>query len=131
MSLEIQQEKNSYEGYRIFEHLNLHCNQLIRSVSYSCLYRCSFRFGGKYYLILESAETACWGIERNSQIFNADFYLPLYLPLWLRLYRQVVLASRRRSRNSNLVRRKVFLLRDVCTREKLKPEEESSINMPC
>ncbi len=29
-------------------------------------------------------KTPCWdtGIERNSQIFNEDFYLPLYLPLW-------------------------------------------------
>jgi hypothetical protein len=28
------------------------------------------------------AETAFWEIEKNSQIFNEDFYLPLYLPLW-------------------------------------------------
>jgi hypothetical protein len=28
-----------------------------------------------------SAESPCWEIERNSQIFNEDFYLPLYLPL--------------------------------------------------
>jgi hypothetical protein len=29
-----------------------------------------------------SAETACWEKEKNSKIFNEDFYLPLYLPLW-------------------------------------------------
>ncbi len=29
-----------------------------------------------------SAESTCWEIESNSQIFNGDFYLPLYLPLW-------------------------------------------------
>ncbi len=29
-----------------------------------------------------SAETPYWEIERKSQIFNEDFYLPLYLPLW-------------------------------------------------
>ncbi len=34
----------------------------------------------KFWMI--SAETPCWEIERNSQIFNEDFYLPLYLPLW-------------------------------------------------
>jgi hypothetical protein len=28
-----------------------------------------------------SAETNCWDMKRNSQIFNKDFYLPLYLPL--------------------------------------------------
>ncbi len=28
-----------------------------------------------------SAETACWEIERNSQMFDEDFYLPLYLSL--------------------------------------------------
>jgi hypothetical protein len=28
-----------------------------------------------------SAETACWDIDRNRQIFNEDVYLPLYLPL--------------------------------------------------
>jgi hypothetical protein len=27
------------------------------------------------------AESTCWEIESNSQIFNGDFYLPLYLPL--------------------------------------------------
>jgi hypothetical protein len=31
-----------------------------------------------------SAETACWDIERNSQIFDEDFYWLLYLPLCLR-----------------------------------------------
>jgi hypothetical protein len=30
-----------------------------------------------------SAETACRDIEKNSKIFNEDFYLPLHLPLWL------------------------------------------------
>ncbi len=29
-----------------------------------------------------SAETAWWDIEKNSQIFNGEFHLPLYLPLW-------------------------------------------------
>ncbi len=29
-----------------------------------------------------SEETPCWEKERNSQIFNVDFCLPLYLPLW-------------------------------------------------
>ncbi len=28
-----------------------------------------------------AAETACWEIEENNQIFNEDFYLSLYLPL--------------------------------------------------
>jgi hypothetical protein len=27
-----------------------------------------------------SAETTCWEIEENSQIFSEDFYLPLYFP---------------------------------------------------
>jgi hypothetical protein len=31
--------------------------------------------------ILHSITNSCWEIERNSQIFNEDFYLPLYFPL--------------------------------------------------
>jgi hypothetical protein len=37
-----------------------------------------------------SAETSCWEMEENSQIFNEDFYLPLYLPLWFHLFIDLV-----------------------------------------
>jgi hypothetical protein len=39
-------------------------------------------FGEQLNFEMISAETSCWEIERKySQMFNADFYLPLYLPL--------------------------------------------------
>jgi hypothetical protein len=59
MSLEIQQEKNSYQRYRIFEHLNLHGNQLISSLFLPFWGKILSEFG------MLSAETACWGIERK------------------------------------------------------------------
>jgi hypothetical protein len=36
-------------------------------------------FGKSFQLL--NFETSCWEIEKNSQMCNEDFYLPLYLPL--------------------------------------------------
>jgi hypothetical protein len=55
------------------------------SNSFRVLLICLFKYSNRRsniataeFLVI-SAETACWEIEKNSQIFNEAFYLPLYL----------------------------------------------------